>query len=174
MVLNDGALNTGTAVTGSGTPWTLTVTLNTTNTNGFTITGLDAFTGWTNDYVNQAYSVSYSTVSDPTDFISLGSFAASNTNPNPPQNGSSSATTLETLLTPAVGQTDIATNVAALQYTFTQGAAEGPGDDVGHIEAYTELEAFGSAAAPEPSTYAMIGLGLAGLILVARFRRLQA
>jgi hypothetical protein len=161
-VLNDGSLSTGTAVSGSGSPWTLAVTLDTSaNTNGYTITGLDAFTSWTTDYVNQAYSVSYSTVSDPTDFISLGSFAASNTSQT------FQPATLETLLTPGLGQTDIATNVAALQYNFTQGAG-----DNSHIEAYTELEAFGSPASlPEPSTCALMLMGGLGVVFIVRRKR---
>ena len=146
-VLNDGNLTNETAVTGDGNPWTLTVTLDTsTNTNGYTITGLDAFTGWTPDYVNQAYTISYSTVSDPTDFIPFATVSASNDAP------SFEATTLETLLTPGAGQADIESNVAALQYTFSQGAG-----DNSHIEAYTQVEAFGFAdAVPEPSTYALM------------------
>jgi hypothetical protein len=159
-VLNDGALNNETAVTGDGNPWTLTVTLDTsTNKNGYTITGLDAFTGWTPDYVNQAYTISYSTVSDPSNFILFATVTASNSNPD------FQGTTLETLLTPVTGQTDIETNVAALQYNFTQGAG-----DNSHIEAYTQVEAFGYADTPEPSTYALMlgSLALLGCFCVRR------
>jgi hypothetical protein len=147
LVLNDAALNTGTAVAGNGTSWILTVTLDTTtNTNGYTITGLDAFTGWTSDYVNQAYTISYSTASNSSDFMPFATVSASNDAP------SFEGTTLETLLTPVAGQTDIETNVAALQYTFSLFPGDGP-----HVEAYTEVEAFGYAdAIPEPSTYALM------------------
>jgi hypothetical protein len=166
-ILNDGSLGTGgnnpvgTALTNNGTPWTLTINLNTSvNTAGYTITGLDAFTGWTGDYVDQNYTVSYSTTSAPTTFIPLGTYTAT-------ANASRSAlVTLESSLAPASNNLDIATNVAALQYTFSVAP-----EDSGHVEAYTEIEALGSpVSVPEPSTYTLVVVALFAMLGINKVR----
>jgi hypothetical protein len=142
--------------------WTLTVDLNTRSSPlGFTLTNITLISGWTSDFVNQNYTLAYSTAAAPTDFISLGSYSAQTTET---QGSNFPAVTLQTSLATAAGT--IATNVADLQFTFNGE----PGPAGSNLGSYREVEAFGAASVPEPTTWAMLLGGAALLFGVRRFR----
>ena len=145
-----------TAVTTQTTNWTLTLNLNTTtNTQGYRLTEIDTFSGWTADFVNQKYTLAYSTVSAPTTFTTLGTFEnLSGLAGNP-------AASLKTALTDSTGA--IATNVAALQFVFQPDSAKA------HQGAYREIDVIGTpVAVPEPASIGLLGAGAAGFLLRRR------
>jgi hypothetical protein len=146
-----------TAVSTQTTNWTLTYTLNTSsNPSGYSLSEIDTVSGWTADYANQKYALAYSTVSAPTNFVSLGVFENDSniTTGNP-------AVSLKTALTNSGGG-NFVTNVAELQFTFE------PDSIRGHQGAYREIDVIGSPT-PEPASLGV--LGMAGLGLLFRRRR---
>jgi hypothetical protein len=167
-VLNNNSLNNGIALDTTDSTWTLTATLNTaTNTKGYDITGITTISGWNVDYVNQKYTVYYSTVSDPTNFIFLGDYALNNTNMSY-GSLSNSPTTLQIALTDGSGV--IVSNVAAIQFVFQKSS----GGTYNYATAYREIEVFGTASTtvPEPSTtMMMLTVATAGLLAYAWRKR---
>lgn len=162
-VLNDGAVGGGqgapgqTAVTTQGSDWTLTYTLNTTVAPlGYTVAGINAISWWNADYVNQSFTLAYSTVSAPATFLTLGSFTNSYT-------GSYGSVFDSVSLQTALGDTTgtIANNVAQLQFVFHPIANGTWGN---HQAAYREIDVFGAAATPEPATLSLLALGGLGLL----------
>jgi hypothetical protein len=144
----------------TGTPWTLTVSLNTMdNAQGYNITNIKTISGFSADWVNQHYTVSYSTVASPNDFISLGTYSV-----NTSQTVAATPTSLQMSLTDSSGV--IASNVACLKFDFLLA----PWDAAQKGTAYREVEVYG-AAVPEPGTLALLAGGLIGLIAYAWRKR---
>jgi len=154
--LNDNSVS-GYAMDLDHSSWTLIAAFNLiTNTQGYNITEVDTISGWAWDYVDQKYSLSYSTVADPNSYFSLGTFNLNDTS-------GKTQKSLEIALTDSTGT--IASNVANLKFEFQQA-----GGLYNHQTAYTEIQAFGSpSSVPEPSALALLGLGTVGFI--ARRRR---
>jgi len=96
----------------------------------------------------QAYTVYYSTIADPTSFIQLGSV---NYNPSNPS-GTLSGT--RATLTPASGA--LATNVAALKFDFTS-----PPPENGYC-GYSEIQVFGDPTFVTATNPTVIVIQLAG------------
>ena len=139
---------------------------------GYDLTDIEVYSGWndTGRYT-QGYTVSVELLDGTWDELSAVSqfpshtvFAANAALPSAEQfNGA------ETDLTPTMGlylPTDGA--VKAIEFDFTT-----PSDpDGNNYVGYAELVVNGTAApTPEPGTYALVGLGLASLLVVVRARR---
>ena len=102
--------------------------------NGYTITNIVSSGGWTDSGRDQqAYTLYYSTVANPTNFIPL---AVVNYNPPNPIGISTTRATI----TPEIGA--LASNVAALKFDMTSPAGENG------YSGYNELAAYGSASGP--------------------------
>ena len=115
---------------------------------GYYLTNVTVYGGWaSSDRDVQAYSVYYSTVLAPTNFILLGSvnFDPVNAGYNPLYNlyGCVPAAT-RTMLTPATGA--LATNVAAIMFNFTSPTVA---NDFG---GYTQIQLFGVPMIPMVTT----------------------
>ena len=105
------------------------------NTNGYNVTNITVFGGWADaGRDQQAYTVSYSKVSNPTNFISL---AVVNYNP---VNTASVQSATRASLRPAVGP--VATNVAAVKFDFTT-----PNSENGYC-GYAQIQVFGAPVTP--------------------------
>ena len=155
--LNDNDVH-GYALDLNDSSWTLYAAFDVSiNTLGYNITEIDTISGWAWDYVDQKYNLSYSTVTAPGSYISLGTFTLNDTSGR-------TAKSLEIALTDSSGI--IATNVAKLRFDFQKA-----GGLYNNPTAYTEIQAFGTPttqAVPEPSTYALFGLGALALIIAYR------
>ena len=138
--------------------WTLDAAFDVSiNTQGYNITEINTISGWAWDYVDQKYNLSYSTVTNPSSYISLGTFTLNDTSGR-------TAKSLKIALTDTSGT--IATNVAKLRFDFQKA-----GGLYNNPTAYTEIQAFGTPATqavPEPSTYALFGIGAMALIVAYR------
>jgi hypothetical protein len=108
--------------------------------NGFDLTNITVYGGWGDSGRNeQKYQVLYSTVANPTTFISLGTFDYNPNNPNTTQ----SAT--RTTLIPASGA--MARNVFCVQFNWNlQGSPPKNGQ-----EGYSEIIIGGAASPPVPT-----------------------
>ncbi|HET6251465.1 MAG TPA: PEP-CTERM sorting domain-containing protein [Tepidisphaeraceae bacterium] len=165
-VLNDGTAGTGavnaaeSAVTTQGTDWVLTYNLNTAaNPSGFKLTEIDTVSWWNSDYVNQSYTLAYSTIDNPASFTNiLGNFSLSAT----AGQSNVAQVALKIALTDSTGT--LATGVAGLQFTFHPIANGTYGD---HQGGYREVDVFGSAV-PEPGSLGLLALG--GMMLIRRRR----
>jgi hypothetical protein len=189
--LNDGSLglptNSGSAVfqfnnLNSSTPnapsnfaYTVTFTLNTSvNTQGYNLTGIESFAGWASGQpddprVAQAYSVLYSTVADPTNFLSLANVTYSPFSAKPAAGSYSS----EVSLTATSGF--VASNVAALQFQIVAPPTYSPFALQSMATMYREIDVLGTAVAvPEPSSYVLLGAGLLILFVFRRQARINA
>ncbi len=126
-------------VQGSGD--TMTYTLNTSSaTNGFDLTNVTVYGGWGSDADNeQKYEVLYSTVANPTFYISLGTF---DYNPNDP-NLAQSAT--RTTLIPASGY--LARGVASVEFNWN---LQSPPAVKGSFGGYSEIVVSGTASPVVP------------------------
>jgi hypothetical protein len=156
------AVNSG-DTTGSLTPYNgtnpagcvATFNLNTSvNTQGYDITSLISLTGYSDtDLTGQAYTVAFSTVSNPSVFTDYATVSASSGGNNE----------VEVTLTDT--SATLATNVAAVQFTFATDPANA------FTDIYRQMEVFGSpsAAVPEPASLSLLSLG--GLALLRRRRR---
>ena len=114
--LTDGAIGFGSAfgascgADGVAVPW---LVFNASS--GWNLTNIVVYSLW-NDYGRdgQFYSVSYSTLSNPTTFVPLATVGFS---PDVLENGIASANRVT--ISPMIGQTTLATNVAAVKFDFT-------------------------------------------------------
>jgi hypothetical protein len=162
--LNDNSTNACPLDTNDAS-WTLKVSLNTTAAAmGYNVAEIKTISGWNADYVDQKYTLSYSTAFAPDTFITVGTYSLYNTGSVSGGLGNS-ARTLQIDLTDSSGL--LAANVAKLQFVF-----QSAGGTYGHPTAYREIEVFGTAAPlPEPSTFALLGIGFAGLAAFGWRRR---
>jgi len=116
---------------------------------GYDLTNITVYGGWAdNGRDQQAYTVYYSTVSAPTNFISL---AIVNFNPNI---ASSIQSATRVTLTSSVGV--LATNVAAVKFDFTN-----PGSENGYC-GYAGITIFGTASVPAAVPAALVARYLTG------------
>jgi hypothetical protein len=121
---------------GSGAGQSVTYTLGG-SVSGYTLTNIVVYGGWCDGGRDQqAYTVYYSTVTTPTNFILLGS-----ANYNPANPGSIQSATRATFV-PAGGV--LATSVAAVMFDLTTPAGKNG------YEGYSEIEIFGSATPTGP------------------------
>ena len=118
--LTDGVLsfggNANSAACGSTNgPSVQWIVFSSTNSAGWNLTNIVTYTLW-HDYgrAGQFYNLSYSTVANPTTFLPLTSVSY---NPYVPHNGTASANRVQ--ISPATGQTLLASNVAAVKFDFT-------------------------------------------------------
>ena len=132
-------------------PTTVTFTLNTlANPLGYEISSVRNIQGFASHaglYANQSFDILYSTVSAPLTFLPLATISYQPFAANDVNSGSTMVT-----LTNTTGV--LATSVAALQLNIPT-----PNGQTG---VYREFDVFG-AAIPEPSLFALLGLG--GLLL---------
>lgn len=141
------------AVTTQSTPWTLTYMLDTSIApQGYNLTQIEAMSLWTNDYVNQHYSVSVTTISNPT-FTGLINDVIADT-----MNGQA-ASSLKSVITDSSGI--LASHVTGIQFEFETGSN-------GTMAAYKEIDVFGYAAVPEPTTCLLVLFGCSTLALRSR------
>ena len=100
---------------GTAVPWIIF-----TSASGWNLTNIVVYTLWS-DYGRdgQFYNVSYSTLSNPTTFLPLASVAY---NPFVPHDGRDSGNRVA--IAPAIGQSMLATNVAAVKFDFTSQGAQ--------------------------------------------------
>jgi len=129
------------------------------NLAGYTLTDIEVYSGWNDSgRYQQAYTISYSLVSNPTSFQTLYTV-----NPYPAgayTNGDTD-NAAETQLTSATGT--LVTGVADVDITFN--------NVVNAYTGYREFVVNGTpTAVPEPSIYALLGIGIALLLGVQRFR----
>ena len=111
------------------------------NPNGYNVTNIQIAGGWNdNGRDSQYYTVSYSTVANPTMFSAL---TMVNNNLNNPGYGVNDATAVRTTFTPAAGA--LASNVYAIEVDFTY-----PTGVPNNYSGYSEISVFGAAAATVP------------------------
>ncbi len=170
-VLNDGAdggwnLTAGnTAVTTQAIPWSLTYTLDLSEAAlGYDITGVDVMSLWTNDFVNQHYSVEISTLTVPV-FTPLTGPVVALTATSGGSAGSSIRSSIR-----EDGSGILASGVTGIRFVFE---AQANPFGAQRIAAYREVDVFGHATIPEPST-AGLGLVAAGLTIMRRLRPRRA
>jgi len=123
-----------------------------TNPDGYDIFGIDTYTGWRDGGRDaQQYGVFYSLVSSPGSFLPLASVDYN------PAYASPSDTMVQFAMSDGSA---MLSRVAALRFEF-------PSTENTYV-GYREIDVFGSPTIPEPTTMALLGLGLA---VVARRRR---
>ena len=162
-----GAANTTTDITfwlnaSANDTFSITYDLNTlVNTLGYDITSLQTIHGWTGNssgnQKNQNYVVAVSTVADG-GFSDIGTVAY-----NPFGSANNTASSKVNVTEDATGI--LATGVDQIRFTYTVPASGGTQPS----PAIREIDVFGSATVPEPSSAAL--LGLAGLALILRRRK---
>lgn len=157
-----GATNNGhagaSAISGGGGPstdhYSVTFQLDPAALLGYKLTGINVMSSWDNS-ISQAqnYDLAYSTAAAPLVFISLGNYTLTGAN----STNQSMETSLSGLLMP--------TDVADLQFTFDNLGT-------GFTQATRRIEVFGEAV-PEPSTWAMLLIGMGALAIGIRRRQIS-
>lgn len=136
-------------------PATITFTLDTSvNTLGYDIDMINSYAGWGGSdatQVNQAYEVLVSTVG------SAGFTTVANLNYSPFIGGGAASTFVS--LTDSTGT--IAAGVDEVRFVFAN-------NPMGAGTLYQEIDVFGTAAIPEPSSIAMIGLVSGGAVFIRK------
>jgi hypothetical protein len=127
------------------------------NVFGYNLTQIDTYAGWgDNGLDGQEYTIALSFASAPAVFTDLLTI---------PQVEAAGSGTSRTMV--SITGTFVASNVAAIRFTFTSFE--------NGSTAYREMDAFGEAAIPEPSTGGvLLGVGaLVSAVAVRRFRRVS-
>ncbi len=138
---------TALVTTGSSVTYALNIGL---NPLGYTLTQINTFGAWDDGRDAQNINIFYSTITDPTNFISLATVGF-----DPPFPGTFSRVSV----TPGVGDAFIATNVHSVRFSFpTQESGSG---------GYRELDVFGTAI-PEPSAAFSIGVSVIAFAFTRR------
>jgi hypothetical protein len=115
------------------------------STNGWDLTNIVVYGGWSDGGRDeQAYTINYSTITDPTTFVPLTSFDYL---PQPP---SGVPTTTRVAFTSGTASRFLATNVAALEFDFT--TPNGGGEN--GYQGYNEIALYGTRSAPVSYTLA--------------------
>ena len=145
--MTDGVLGFGSAFGAScGSDTNASVSFVTFNANGgWNLTNIVVYTLW-HDYGREAqfYNVSYSTLAAPSTFLPLGSVAY-----NPPMAHDNRDSGVRVAITPQIGQTVLASNVAIVKFDFTP-----QGDNDFTWSGYTEIVLQGTQlAAPVPPVF---------------------
>lgn len=162
--LTDGLIGFGSAYcascggTNSGSvPWLI---FTSTNSTGWNLTNIVVYTMW-HDYGRdgQFYNVSYATATDPSTFLPLASVAY---NPNIPSGEILPGNRVA--ISPAPGQTMLATNVYAVKFTFTQQANQDYGWS-GYSEIVLQGTNLPAAIVPTLPTMAPVKVSGNNLIL---------
>lgn len=155
---------TGTAAENNGTNpaqiWGQTTTIynldTSVNTLGYSITGVNVFSGWT-DRSSQSYQLFYSLVGDAA-FVQLGGDIIAG-----PGNGVTASVLTRTYDTTGAA---FLTGVDAIQFVQIDGPAALDGTNT----VYREFDVLGTATVPEPTSFALVGLALAGMCAASRRR----
>lgn len=149
---------------GGGGPITLTFNLNTGvgGSTGYDLTGANLFYGWSSNppFSHQIWTMSIETTAHPSTFVQLWS---ENYSPSIAGPGDSSLVKLTDTMPELTNGSVIATGVTAIQFILT------PPNNSGSL--VREIDVFGTATAPEPGSFVLLGLGLAGLAIARRSRR---
>lgn len=131
------------AVGGSGAGQNLVYTL-ANSTVGYNISNIVVYGGWGDNGRNaQDYTVSYSTVANPTNFIVLDTVALDPTATQPGWNSSSSPNATRVTLTSGSGGL-LASNVYAVQFNFNVADKNG-------YQGYGEIQIFGAQGSAVPN-----------------------
>lgn len=149
---------------------TVTFTLDTSiYTSGYTLTSFTSDYGWLDrpPFSDQDYKIYYSTVSQPTDFVLLATVNYNPFSPSGTDNGNTggggSNSSLVTVLNLGVS------NVGAVKIQFLP---YNDGTNTASGQVVREMELFGTPTpAPEPSTYALMGVGLLVIVAARRWVR---
>ncbi len=180
--LNDGVITPGLSGTGNSAlylpnsfgaaallPETYTIALDVaTNPLGYDVSSVETFAGWTENgpqLGNQRYTLSVSLVATPVTFDSVGTFEyvpfADNTS-------SGGSVTHMTVADDGAGL--IGTGVHSVRFEFLDHGFSGPNTDVdGTVYYETDINGTATAAVPEPSSAAL--LGLAGVAMLLRRKK---
>ncbi len=118
---------------------------------GYSLSGIDTYSGWDTYRGGQYYSVSYSLVGDPGTFFSLGTVDWDTRGDNAPGGNISTRSMLRDI------DGELATGVAAVRFNFANSNYIG----------YREIDIFGTAV-PEPRTFCLLSLGLANVLVRRR------
>ena len=117
------------------------------SSNGWDLTNIVVYGGWSDGGRDeQAYTINYSTIMDPTTFVPLTSFDYL---PQPP---SGVPTTTRVAFTSGTASLVLATNVAALEFDFT--TPNGGGEN--GYQGYNEIALYGTPSAPVSYTLAPV------------------
>ena len=148
---------------------TITFNLDTTvNTQGYDITKINSFAGWGANMGAQSFTLFLKTTTSSGNFVQYG-LGPNGTDPFVNEigfNESTRSTNLSTLttLTGASGG-PIATGVTALQFQYSNPSVSGNGAVI------REIDVIGTAAVPEPSTWALLAFSLTAVVTLRRRRR---
>jgi len=124
---------------------------------GYDLTSIATYTGWNSSgNIDQDYEVFVSLVGDAS-FTSLGSFSLDSTI------APASEASTRIVLTNDVGGA-FATGVDALRFDFPNLANNLTG-------VYREIDVFGSATVPEPSSFALVALSLVSMVSLRKRNR---
>jgi hypothetical protein len=149
----------------------ITFNLNTSvNTLGYNINSINSIAGWTDhaSVADQNFTLAYSTVAAPLVFIPVTSVAYNPYNPTSDSSDGGGVASLVSLTSLNL------VGVKALQFDYTADPTSAGTGDSGTGIWLQEIDATGSATIPEPSTWAMMIVGAAGVVVLSLRRLVRA